>query len=89
ISALKSFFKFLLKQGVITKTPMTTIISPKLSKRLPVFVEERDMDTLFAHMEFPDNWGGRTERLVILLLYSTGMRLSELIQLKESQVDAG
>jgi integrase/recombinase XerC len=89
ISALKSFFKYLLKQGIITKTPMTTIVSPKLSKRLPVFVEERDMDTLFAHMEFPDDWNGCTQRLVILLLYSTGMRLSELINLKESQVDAG
>ncbi|MFX5522584.1 site-specific integrase, partial [Acinetobacter baumannii] len=44
ISALKSFFKFLLKQGVIAKTPMTTIVSPKLNKRLPIFVEERDMD---------------------------------------------
>ncbi|MFX5570872.1 site-specific integrase, partial [Acinetobacter baumannii] len=42
ISALKSFFKFLLKQGVIAKTPMTTIVSPKLNKRLPIFVEERD-----------------------------------------------
>jgi integrase/recombinase XerC len=89
ISALKSFFKYLVKQGLITKTPMTTIVSPKLSKRLPVFVEERDMYTLFAHMEFSDDWNGRTQRLVILLLYSTGMRLSELINLKEAQIDVG
>jgi integrase/recombinase XerC len=46
------------------------------------------MDHLFQHMPFSDDWKGRTERLVILLFYSTGMRLSELIQLKESQLDA-
>jgi integrase/recombinase XerC len=88
ISSLKSFFKYLRKTGVITQSPMTTIVSPKQSKRLPAFVEERDMDTLFAHVEFPDTWKGRTERLVLQLFYGTGMRLSELIQLKETQIDA-
>jgi integrase/recombinase XerC len=67
---------------------MGIIIAPKISKRLPQFVEQIDMDHLFQHMPFSDDWKGRTERLVILLFYSTGMRLSELIQLKESQLDA-
>jgi integrase/recombinase XerC len=66
---------------------MTTITAPKISKRLPSFVEEKDMATLFDHVEFSDDWKGRTERLVLLLFYNTGMRLSELIGLKESQVD--
>ncbi|HJV19814.1 MAG TPA: tyrosine-type recombinase/integrase [Sediminibacterium sp.] len=87
ISSLRSFFKYQLKVGVLSKTPMTTIIAPKVSKRLPMFVEQSDMDQLFQYLPFADNWQGRTERLVILLFYSTGMRLSELIQLKESQVD--
>jgi integrase/recombinase XerC len=88
ISALKSFFKYQLKNGVIAQSPMTTIVSPKLNKRLPVFVEEKDIRTLFDYVEFSDDWKGRTEKLVMQLFYSTGMRLSELIGLKESQLDA-
>ncbi len=88
ISSLKSFYKYQLKTGALIKSPMGTIIAPKISKRLPQFVEQIDMDHLFQHMPFSDDWKGRTERLVILLFYSTGMRLSELIQLKESQLDA-
>ena len=87
ISSLKSYFKFQLKTGQIEKSPMTSIISPKTSKRLPVYVEEKELNTLFDYVEFPDNWQGRTERLVMQLFYQTGMRLSELIQLKESQLD--
>ena len=89
ISALKSFFKYLVKQGVITKTPMVTIVSPKISKRLPAFVEEKNTDTLFKYVEFGDDWKGKTDRLILSLLYHTGMRLSELIGLKEQQVDEG
>ena len=87
ISALKSFFKFQLRQQHITVSPMATIISPKLSKRLPQFVERADMDTLFEQVEFPDNWEGKTQRLLILLFYHTGIRQAELIGLREMQVD--
>jgi len=87
ISSLKSFFKFQLKNGVIQQSPMTTIVSPKLNKRLPSFVEEKDIQTLFDYVEFSDDWKGRTEKLVLQLFYNTGMRLSELINLKESQLD--
>jgi integrase/recombinase XerC len=78
-----------MKMGEISQTPMATVSSPKVSKRLPVFVEENQMETLLTHVEFPDNWKGRTQQLVIRLFYATGMRLSELINLKESQVDPG
>lgn len=87
ISSLKSFFKYQLKTGVITQTPMTTVVSPKIPKRLPVFVEEKNLNTLLTHVEFTDDWKGQTEKLVIELFYATGMRLSELINLKESQID--
>lgn len=89
ISSLKSFFKFQLKQGLLKVSPMATIITPKVGKRLPQFVEKKDIDTLFNHVEFPDNWRGMTERLILLVLYNTGIRQAELIGLKESQVDAG
>jgi integrase/recombinase XerC len=87
ISSLKSFFKYQLKMGVIQQTPMTTVVSPKIGKRLPVFVEEKNIHTLLTHVEFTDDWKGKTEKLVIELFYATGMRLSELIHLKESQID--
>jgi integrase/recombinase XerC len=88
ISSLKSFFKYEMKTGRLEQTPMATVTAPKISKRLPVFVEQKDMETLFSHVEFSDDWKGKTERLVLRLFYSTGMRLSELINLKESQLDA-
>ncbi len=87
ISSLKSFFKYQLRIETITVSPMTTIISPKVNKRLPSFVEEKDVDTLFAHIEFPDNWNGYTQQLLMRIFYNTGMRLSELIGLKEKNVD--
>lgn len=87
ISALKSFFKYHLKQGAIQQSPMATIITPKVSKRLPVFVQENHMATLLEHVNFPNNWQGITQKLIIELLYNTGMRLSEVINLKISQLD--
>lgn len=87
ISSLRSFFKYQMKTGALAQTPMITVTTPRVSKRLPVFVEEKDMATLFNHVEFTDDWKGRTERLVLQLFYHTGMRLSELINLKESQLD--
>lgn len=88
ISSLKSFFKYQMKLGEVSKNPMTTIVAPKIGKRLPSFVAEGDMKTLQHQVEFPDTWKGQTEKLLIELFYATGMRLSELIGLKESQLDA-
>ena len=87
ISSLKSFFKHQLKLGLITKSPMLTIVSPKVKKRLPNFVEEKDIKTLFNYVDFPANWEGETARLIMNLFYNTGMRQAELVSLKESQVD--
>ena len=87
ISSLKSFFKHQLKLGLVSKSPMVTIISPKVKKRLPHFVEESDMKTLFEYVEFPATWEGDTARLIMCLFYNTGMRQAELVGLKESQVD--
>lgn len=88
ISTLRSFFKFQLKQQKIAVSPMATIIAPKVKKRLPQFVEKEDINTLFNHVEFPDNWQGKTERLLLQLFYNTGMRQAELVGLKETQADA-
>lgn len=87
ISTLKSFYRYLLKQGVIRQTPMTTVTAPKVPRRLPVYVEEQQADTLFSHIEFSNDWKGKTERLILMILYQTGMRLSELTGLTEQMVD--
>jgi len=87
ISSLKSFFKYEVKTGVVKQTPMAKVTAPKVEKRLPNFVAEKDIATLFDHVEFPDTWKGETERLLLLLFYQTGMRLSEAIQLKEAAVN--
>ena len=87
ISALKTFIKYLLKQGLIEVSPMTTIVSPKQNKRLPEYVERKDMGTLFDYVEFTEDWKGNTERLVLELLYNTGIRQAELIGLKENAID--
>ncbi len=89
ISTLKSFFKFQLREGMIKVSPMTTVIAPKVTKKLPQYVEQGQMDTLFRQVEFPDTWAGRTDRLLLELLYHTGMRRAEVIGLKVRQVDAG
>jgi len=87
ISSLKSLFKYQLKTGVIKQTPMVKIISPKNEKRLPSFVTDKDIHTLLNHVEFSDDWQGRTERLLMTLFYNTGMRLSEVINAKDSYVN--
>ncbi len=88
ISALKSFFKFQLRQQLITVSPMTTIISPKTGKRLPQYVDKKDISTLFTHVEFTEGWNGNTEKLLLQLLYNTGIRKAELISLQEQHIDA-
>ena len=89
ISALKSFFKFQIREGNLQASPMVTIVSPKNKKRLPQFVDEKDVNVLFNYVEFPDDWEGKTDRLVLQLLYNTGIRQAELGALKERQVDKG
>jgi integrase/recombinase XerC len=87
ISVLKSFFKYQLRTGVIDHTPLLNIVLPKNKKRLPVFVEQKDIHALFSQFEFENDWKGQTDKLLLLIFYNTGIRLSELINLRENQVD--
>jgi len=72
---------------MLQQSPMVRVVSPKNEKRLPGFVADKDIKTLFDHVEFPDDWQGKTERLLLVIFYQTGMRLSEVINLRESQVN--
>jgi integrase/recombinase XerC len=86
-SSLKSFFRYHIRTGTLAATPMWSVTTPKISKRLPEFVKEADMNNLFQHLQFPGDWKGKTDRLLLLLFYHTGMRLSEQVNLKENQID--
>jgi integrase/recombinase XerC len=88
ISSLKSFFKFLQRSGEVKKNPMTKVQAPKTSRRLPTFVEISGIEKLLTIIEFPNGYHGSVERMIIELLYGTGMRRSELINLKRSDFDS-
>jgi integrase/recombinase XerC len=87
ITTLKSFYRYLLKRQAITSNPMDKVLSPKQSKRLPAFVEEDRIIQLLDGYEFGNDFSGVRNRLLIEMFYITGMRLSELISLKQDDID--
>jgi integrase/recombinase XerC len=87
ITTLKSYFRFLVKEGLISENPMSRVIAPKTSQRLPAFVEQESMDTLFNNIDFGEGYPAERDRMIMELFYSTGMRLSELIGLKDEDID--
>lgn len=87
ISSLRAYFRFLLKEGVISENPMRKITAPKVAKKLPSFVPEKDMAFLFNEVEFTDDYEGQRDRLILELFYATGIRRDELIQLEVKDVD--
>lgn len=87
IASLRSYYKFLMRQGVISKDPMMKIKVLKTRKKLPHFVKEAEMVTVLDQREFKDTHADWREKLILELLYGTGMRLTELIGLKENQVN--
>lgn len=87
ISSLKTYYKFLQREGIILETPMDKIISPKIPKRLPQFVEERHMDKLLSNTDFENTFNGLRNRLILEIFYATGIRISELINIQNADVD--
>ncbi|HET9746165.1 MAG TPA: tyrosine-type recombinase/integrase [Chitinophagaceae bacterium] len=88
ISTLKSFFKYQLRNGTIETTPMFNVTAPRISKRLPVFIKEKELSDLTSVLKSnTEDWDSLNTKMLITVFYSTGMRLSELINMKERQVD--
>lgn len=87
IACLRSFYKFLLRQEFISKDPMLKIKGLKTKKQLPSFIKEGDMMALLDDTDFDKGFSSIREKLVLELFYATGIRLSELISLKENQID--
>ncbi len=89
ITTIKSFFKFLLKEQIVENNPAIHVTLPKIRKKLPNFVEEKNLNHLLDDGFFPDDFVGIRDKLIISLLYGTGIRLAELLQLKEGDIDTG
>ena len=87
IASLRSYYKFLMRQEIVSKDPMMKIKVLKTKKKLPHFVKEPDMVVVLDQQQFDDTHEGWRDRLVLELLYGTGMRLSELINLKENHIN--
>lgn len=82
LSSLKAFANYLKKVGKMDRNPMAKISSQKTSKRLPEFVAENDMDKMTTADFYPEGFAGKRDEFMVELFYATGMRLSELINLK-------
>lgn len=87
ISALKSFYKFLLRNNHISINPLQKIQGPKTPKKLPVFVDENQMRDLFSKISFEEGFEGQRDKLLLDVLYQTGFRRAELCSLKEQDID--
>mgnify|MGYP000078783695 CR=1 FL=1 len=84
LSSLRTFFLWLLNSKVIAVNPMTRIKGPKQRKRLPEFVKRESLDESKLEELFSKDYSGKRDRLIIEVLYQTGIRLSELIGLKRT-----
>lgn len=87
LSSLKSFYKYLLRDGIVVNNPMSKVQAPKQSKKLLRVVSEKEIDQLFEKVDFPEGYRGLLHKTILATFYSTGMRLSELIHLKDADVD--
>lgn len=87
LSAVRSFYRFALKKGLVENDPAHTITGPKREKPLPKFIREKDMDRLLQPEMWGDTYKDICARTIILLFYETGMRVGELVMLDDDMVD--
>lgn len=87
LSTLRTFFKFMLREGVIAMDPMIKVKGPKSEKRLPEFVEEEKLERVFHPSLFTDDEEGMRNRLILEFFYATGIRRAELLGLKTVDLD--
>ena len=87
LSSLKSFFKYLIRQGELTNNPIRLIVGPKTGRPLPYFIREKEISNLLDSGFFGDDFEGVRDRLIMEMLYETGMRRSELVNIQLAEVD--
>jgi len=89
LSALKSFYRFLLKRELVERDPVYNLRGPKVCKTLPSIVREQEMNNLLDGPYFTSDFDGQRDRLILLFFYSTGVRVSELVSLDYNNLDFG
>lgn len=87
LSTLRSFFKFLLKNELVKSNPLTKLKGPKKSVKLPSFIDESQAQAIYNKLRFEEGFVGKRNKLLIDILYHTGIRRSELMNLKEADAD--
>jgi len=87
IASLKSFFKFLVKRDLIKKNPSSHVTSLKTDQKIPAFIKEKDINFLFKNIDVKEDFTGQRDLLILELLYGTGIRISELINIKISDIN--
>jgi integrase/recombinase XerC len=87
IACLRSYYKYLMRQEIIFIDPTVKIKILKTKKKLPHFINEQDTIKLLDQVQFTDDYDGKRDQLILELFYGTGIRLTELITLKETFVN--
>jgi integrase/recombinase XerC len=87
ISSLKSFYKYLLREGLVSYNPVEKILTPKADNKLPSFINKKHMDTLLDDIDFGNDYKGIRNKLIIEMFYNTGIRVSELINMKINDIN--
>ncbi|MCW3804102.1 tyrosine-type recombinase/integrase [Plebeiibacterium marinum] len=87
VTSLKSYFKFQMREGIVEVNPVDGVPVPRLPKKIPVFVRDSEMDLLLDRIPFPNSYEGVRDKLILELFYGSGMRLSELVGLRDQNFD--
>ncbi len=87
LTAINSFYRFLMREGVVDQNPTDGVPTPKIPKRLPVFVRDSEMNRLLDEIPFSNDFEGVRDRVILELLFGSGMRLSELVSLTDRNFD--
>lgn len=86
LSAIRSFYRYMVRMGHVKKNPGHMVANPKVAKRLPQFLKQSEADKIFDQLEFNEDFEGQRDRLILLIFYSTGIRLSELVGLNTENI---
>ena len=87
VSSLKKYCKYLLSNNLLDQTPFDKIITPKIQKKLPTFINTNEISQITDLIEFEKDLKGKRNLLILEILYCTGIRLSELVNLREADID--
>jgi integrase/recombinase XerC len=87
ISTLRAYYKYLLQHHIISQNPVSKLQMLKTEKKLPIFVEEIALEKLFSQIEFPNTYEGKLQKIIFEMFYATGMRVSELVNLRNSSIN--